>query len=289
MSDHDLFMKEVSRRTAMKTALKASAYAAPVILSATIAEGGVAAATLPPISGTLTGTILNAITSAPIVGATVAVGARATTTNSFGVYTLPSVPAGAQTLTTSAPGFTIRTDPVTVPANASKTFSPALVPLSAANDITIVLTWGLYPQDLDAHLSGPDVVHGGRFEVAFFDMNPVPYASLTTDVTFGYGPETDSVTTYTGGAFVPGDYHFWAENYNMEVGYDASDALATVYHGGSQIAQFAALDATGVQTAVVWYAFGFTLTATGQITITPAQQFTDTPPVAPRSVPKKKK
>ena len=290
MGDRRVFATAVSRRTAMKTALKAGAYAAPVILSATIAEAGVAAATPPPITGTVAGKILHAITGVPVVGATVTVGARSTTTNAFGIYTLANVPAGARTVTTSADGFTNRTDPVTIAANANTFQYSALVPVSAANNITIVLTWGANPQDLDAHLSGPDVVHGGRFEAVFFDPSPVPYASLSMDVVTSFGPETDTVQTYTGGVFVPGDYHFWAENYSMEAGYDTAHALATLFQGGVQIAQFASTTASGNPGAVVWYAFNFTLTATatGQIAITPVQQFIDLPPVAPRKEPPKK-
>lgn len=290
MSDQNRFATQVSRREAMKTALKAGAYAAPVILSATIAGSGVAAATPPPITGALTGSILDAITGVPVVGATVAIGTLSTVTNRIGVYTLANVPAGVQTVTTSAAGFANRTDAVTIAANTNTTFTTGLVPLSAASNVTIVLTWDFEPADLDAHLSGPDVINGGRFEAAFFDPSPVPYVSLSMDVVTGFGPETDTIRTYTGGVFVPGEYHFWVENYSGEGGYIRSNARANIFQGGAQIAQFMVNNATGDPGAVVWYVCNVTLTATvtGQIIITPVQQFIDTPPVAPRKLPPKK-
>lgn len=274
----------------MKTALKGGAYAAPVILSSTIAGAGVAAATPPPVTGTLTGSILHAIIGVPIVGATVAVGTLSAVTNRIGVYTLANVPSGVQTVRTSAADFTSRMDMVTVGANTSTVFTTGLVPVSAAGNVTSVLTWDYEPQDLDAHLSGPDVVHGGRFEAAFFDPSPVPYVSLSMDVTTSFGPEADTIQTYTGGVFVPGEYHFWVENYSLETGYPRSNARINIFQGGEQIGQFLATSAAGNPDAVVWYVCNITLTATatGQTVITPIQQFIDTPPVAPRKVPPKK-
>lgn len=283
MRDQGSLGRDVSRRDVMKRALKAGAYAAPVVLSTTVAGAGVAAATPPIATGTVIGKVQDALTGVGIVGATVSIGALSVITGNFGAFTLANVPAGTQTITTSAANFTTRTDPVMIAANANTFQNSALVPLSAASNVTIVLTWGANPQDLDAHLSGPDVVNGGRFEAAFFDLSPVPYVSLSMDVVTSFGPETDTIRTYTGGVFVPGEYHFWAENYTLEAGYDTAHALATVFQGGAQIAQFASVNATGDPSAVVWYAFTFTLTAsaTGQIAIAPVQQFIDTPPVGP--------
>lgn len=272
----------MSRREAMKTAMKAGAYAAPVILSAAIPAVGVAAASPVPRTGTLTGRITRASNGQPIAGATVRVGTVSTTTDANGNYTLNNAPAGVQTVLTSAPGFTSRSDQVTIAANGTTPFSTSLVAISASGNITIVLSWGAQPPDLDSHLTGPDVVNGGRFHVFFSNKTPVPYASLDHDTVTGFGPETVTVQPFTGGLFVPGDYHYYVDNYSVTPGFNASTAVVTVFQGGAQIAQFQSSGAAGNPALREWYVFNFTLTATatGQIAITPVMQFTGVAPAA---------
>jgi hypothetical protein len=61
-------------------------------------------------NGTLTGTVTNSVSTAPIAGATVALGSRTTTTDSSGVYTF-AVPAGTYpSVTASSPGFSSSTN-----------------------------------------------------------------------------------------------------------------------------------------------------------------------------------
>ncbi len=280
MSENGFLSNDVSRREAMKTAMKAGVYAAPVILSAVVPAVGVAAATPPGPTGILIGRITNASNGAAIPGATVTVGGASTLTDANGNYTLSNAPAGAQTVMTSAPGFTSRTDPVSIAANTTTTFSTSLVPSSASGNITIVLTWGAQPLDLDSHLTGPDVVNGGRFHVFYVNKTPVPYASLDHDTVTGFGPETVTVQPFTGGLFVPGDYHYYVDNYSVTPGFNASPAIVTVFQSGAQIAQFSASNAAGSPALREWYVFNFTLTATttGQIAITPVMQFTGTVP-----------
>src|SRR5262249_57887419 len=56
-------------------------------------------------TGTLQGTVTNASTSAPLVGAVVTLGSRSTTTDGSGFYQFASLPAGARpSLTHSVPG-----------------------------------------------------------------------------------------------------------------------------------------------------------------------------------------
>src|SRR5205823_1023682 len=153
-------------------------------------------------------------------------------TNASGVYTLSNLPVGAQSAQTSASGFATRTDPVTIAAGATTPFSVALVPNSSAGNITIVLSWGAQPGDLDAHLTGPKT--GGRFHVYFGDRAPVTYATLDVDRTTGFGPETVTISPVSGN-FVAGSYSFWVNNYDGTPGFDVSSARVTVFQGGAQI------------------------------------------------------
>ncbi len=277
--DEGAQIKDVSRREAMKTALKAGAYATPVILSVGAPKTVAAQGSGP--SGTLSGIISSATTGLPISGATVQVGTRSTTTSGTGAYTLTLVPAGLQSVQTSAPGYTSRTDSVTVVASTTTTFSTALVPASSSGNIAIVLTWGATPLDLDSHLVGP-VLPSGRFHCYYAAPNPVPYAQLDIDDTDGFGPETIQVSTVSGN-FIPGSYSYFVHNYSGSPAFNVSNGVVTVFQGGTQIAQYLVGGATGTPTLAYWSVFGFTLTATptGQIAITPVQTFTSVAPTMP--------
>ena len=110
--------------------------------------------------GTVTGIVTNALTGQPIAGATVRVdnSTASTTTDSNGRFTLNNAPSGSQTLRTTASGFVTETRTITIVAGGSLDQTISLSPIRAGSEITIVLTWGSQPLDLDAHLSGPDSV-----------------------------------------------------------------------------------------------------------------------------------
>ena len=266
--------KDPSRRDAMKAALKAGAFAAPVIIAASV-PARVSAQVSGP-TGTLQGTVTNAQNGNPIAGATVNVGGITATTNASGQFTM-TVPAGSRTVTTSASGFNTRTDTVTVTAGAATTVNPSLVPTSVGAGVSVVLTWGAQPSDLDSHLVGPNG-SGGRFHCYYANRTPVPFVTLDVDDTSAFGPETITVAQQAG-AFVAGTYNYYIHNYSGSPGFDVSSAVITVFAGGTQVAQYAVSAATGTPTSPYWSVFGFTLTASGAgASIAPVQQFTGTPP-----------
>lgn len=268
MSNQNL-PKDPSRREAMKTALKAGAYAAPVILAASVPSRVSAQVSGP--TGTLTGLVTNAQTAAPIAGATVSVNGVTGTTNASGVYTIANAPAGNRTVNTSATGFSPRTDTVNIVAGSSTTFNTSLVPTSVGAGITIVLTWGAQPSDLDSHLVGPDG-SSGRFHCYYGDENPVPFVSLDVDDTSAFGPETITVSQVSG-SYIPGTYNYYIRNYSGSPGFDVSGAVVTVFAAGAQVAQFQVSAATGNPADRIWSVFGFTLTPSGSgAGITPVQQ-----------------
>jgi hypothetical protein len=72
-------------------------------------------------NGALTGTVTNSVSTAPIAGATVALGSRTTTTDGSGVYTF-TVPAGTYpSVTASSPGFSSSTNAGIVVSDGSTT------------------------------------------------------------------------------------------------------------------------------------------------------------------------
>lgn len=259
-----------SRRDALKTALRAGAYAAPAILASSVATPVSAQVTGP--TGTLTGTVTNAQNGQPIAGATVSVGGVSTTSNSSGQFTIPNAPAGTRTVTTSASGFTTRTDTVNIVAGSSTTFNPSLVPVSVGTGVAIVLTWGAQPSDLDSHLVGPNG-SGGRFHCYYAARTPVPFVRLDVDDVDGFGPETITVSQVSG-SFVAGSYSYYVRNFSGTPGFNVSNGVVTVFAGGAQVAQYNVGGASGDPAQRIWSVFGFTLTPTGAgATITPVQQF----------------
>jgi hypothetical protein len=285
MGDDNVLNKPTSRREVMKAALVVSAYAAPAILSVAV-PGTASAQVSGGPTGTLSGIISNASNGLPIAGATVqVVGGGSAVTNASGAYTIAGVSAGSRTVQTSAPGFTTRTDPVSVAASVTTTFSTALVPVGAGGNITIVLTWGALPTDLDSHLVGP-ALPSGRFHMAYFSPNPVPYVSLDVDDTTSFGPETTTITT-SGGNFVPGTYNYYVHNFSGSPDFSVSQGTVTVFQSGAQLAQYLVGGAAGLPASQFWNVFSFVLTATpsGQIAITTVQQFTNTAPTGGAIVP----
>jgi VCBS repeat-containing protein len=244
-----------------------------------------------PPCGSIQSQVSDASSGDPIAGATVelldssAAVIASGTTDASGGYLFACVPAaeaGAFTLQASATGFSTGTVPVPdLAPSATITVTIALVPLSPCTGgengpITIVLTWGAVPADLDSHLSGPDTA-GGRFHVYYNNQNPVDYASLDVDDITSFGPETVTITIDpVGGAFVAGDYHYWVHDYTNRFGsaqFAVSGATVTVTQCGSQIAQYQVSAVTGDSTRHLWHVFNFTLSSDGDVTVTPIQTF----------------
>ena len=267
--------QDPSRREAMKTALKAGAYVAPVVIAANLPTTVNAQVSGP--TGVLTGIITNAQNAQPIAGAVVSVGGRTATTSATGAYSIPNAPAGSVTVTTTATGFTTRTDTVAVVAGSSTSFNASLIPSSSVTTgLAIVLNWGANPADLDSHLVGPTQTAGARFHCYYASPNPVSWVRLDVDDTSSFGPETITVGQVSG-AFVPGTYNYYVHHYSGSGDFTTSAANVTVFSLGAQIAQFSVAGVTGAVTRY-WSVCTLNITAAGVVTITPVQQYVTTPP-----------
>jgi len=79
-------------------------------------------------TGTISGTLTDALTAAPIAGATVSYSGGSSTTNANGQYSLAGVPPGTYSLTASATGYASQTASVTASAGAATTQNFILSP-----------------------------------------------------------------------------------------------------------------------------------------------------------------
>jgi uncharacterized protein YfaP (DUF2135 family) len=165
-------------------------------------------------TGTIAGSVLNATTNTSIT-ATVTLALRAgvnatsgtplqTTTATTGAYSFTGVAPGTYTIAASSNGFVdAQKTVVSLGGAASGNQSLFMSPVGSAGNIRIVLTWGLTPSDLDAHLSGP-LTGGQRFIVDYTQTGNCaqsPNATLDVDVVNGTGPETITICTQRTGVY----------------------------------------------------------------------------------------
>jgi Phosphoesterase family/Carboxypeptidase regulatory-like domain len=80
-------------------------------------------------TGSVSGTVVDSVSSSPISGATVAYSGGSTTTDSTGAYMLSNVTGGTYTVTASAPGYVSQSQPVSVTGGSATVQGFSLTPL----------------------------------------------------------------------------------------------------------------------------------------------------------------
>jgi PKD repeat protein len=206
-------------------------------------------------TATLSGIVFDATNDDPIEGATVTVAGKSDITDAFGAYNITDLPAGVLTANFAA-SPTTGTNPLTVqfndlslenahtvfcdkagyldyenpqveiPDGAVVNLDIPLSPQIVAGQMRMVLSWGEFPEDLDAHLLTPEI-EGQKYEVFFDEMgsaSSAPYALLDNDDTDGFGPET--VTIYQK---FSGTYKYFIFNYNENASITVSNAVVKIY------------------------------------------------------------
>ena len=169
-------------------------------------------------TGSISGTILDATTGNPVVGATLrfrqGINVRSgtpdaeTITDAAGFYLLTDLlAAGNYTCEISLPGYTTTFAPVIIlggilvgEQNSAISVAPA------AGETRIVLTWGADPSDLDSHITGPVSDDSAtRFHVFFanpFQPLAVPFdVGLDVDDISSFGPETITIVNQFQGTY----------------------------------------------------------------------------------------
>lgn len=153
---------------------------------------------------------------------------------------------------------------------------PACLSLSTSGaGITMKLTWGAAPVDLDSHLFAPD-----GSEVSYRDKGSLtasPYASLDIDDTSSFGPEVVTVTK-----LMVGTYKYSIRNFT---GYDggpiaASGARVELNLPGRAPELFAPPTGGESSSTQWWNLFEFTVDASCNITINRVQRYSGSAPEA---------
>jgi uncharacterized protein (TIGR03437 family) len=220
--------------------------------------------------GAVAGTVVNALTVAPLVGATVTLqlgsggSTRTATTNASGQYSFYIVNNGSYNVTAAANGFITTTQTSTVTGAQTLNANFALTQPLQASQYRVIVTWQT-AIDLDAHLTGPKS-GGTRFHVWWNDTTDLltPSTALLDLDNANPGPET---LTFTPAA--TGTYRFSLHNYTDR---DAlgnarlaqAGAIVRVYRGNQQVAVFTAPSGGGT----LWKVFEINngqLTAVNQV------------------------
>jgi uncharacterized protein YfaP (DUF2135 family) len=230
--------------------------------------------------GSVTGTIRNSTTNQPVSGATVTAreNGRSATTNASGTYTIVDLPVGSVTMDVSASGYAAQAVQAIVQQGQATTANVSLVSTAPPppQEISVALTWGLLPSDLDAHMSGPAATGNSRFHLYWNNANAASHATISGDDHNGLGPETITIKkNATTGNWVAGEYRVWAHNYSAVPAFGDSSAKVTVTRGDQQLGVYNVSGASGSSNQSIWRSVNLTIDASGNVTLAPTQQFSN--------------
>jgi hypothetical protein len=146
----------------------------------------------------------------------------------------------------------------------------------AAPLVSVTLSWGFNPSDLDSHMTGP-TAGGGRFHVYYSSkggLGAAPYCNLDTDDRTSYGPEIITVTK-----LYQGVYRYSVHNYSGQATFRMENSGATVNliaPGG--IIRLYTVPASNPTNGNTWVVFELTVDAQGGVTVTDINNFVTTDP-----------
>lgn len=176
-------------------------------------------------------------------------------TNSQGIYAIQQAPIGNFTLTVRRTGFfTQVVNNVSVNSGNNELAPTTIVSTVSSGSFRIVLTWGLTPSDLDAHLTGPDSVNPAeRFHCYFGNLNPTGGGvSLDVDDVTSYGPETITINNFRNGMYRFSVHNFSDQSSTGASGIANSPARVQVYDASGLLKTYVAPTAT---TGNTWRVF----------------------------------
>jgi len=207
-------------------------------------------------TGNLEIQVTDALTGSPISGATVTIGSQVQTTSQDGIAHFLNLSEGSVQVNVVAQGYLPQDTAVAVVCNENTGAGVSLLPANdqgvAQGDIRIVLTWGVNPEDLDSHLTGPmsessdsPMENTNRFHVYYDERNNcdgspcdllIP-AWLDVDDTSSYGPETITITKVNG-SFIPGRYRYSVHHYLGSGNIATSGAVVKIFQGDELLRTF---------------------------------------------------
>jgi len=197
--------------------------------------------------GNATGTIVSALTGAPITGAGVTLQAtpgatlRTATTDALGHFTVSVIAPGGYNVAASATGYLTATQGVTISSGVNETLSPiALTAPLATGEYRVMVTWqSVTPTlDLDLHLTGP-TSGGARYHVWWngeTDASSPVTARLDRDDLSGAGPETITFTPLQASTYRLSVHNYSDRDASGSIRLAGSKPIVRVFRGSQQVA-----------------------------------------------------
>ncbi|WP_457638001.1 carboxypeptidase regulatory-like domain-containing protein [Oceanithermus sp.] len=221
---------------------------------------------VPRGNATLEGTVVDATTAQPVPSASVCMlylGTEAIcdVTGSDGGYRLENLPAGSQTFRIRAEGHTTYEQQIELTDGEVTTSDFAANPEITGGEWRIVLSWGEDPSDLDSHLWVP-LSATSTYEVFYAnkgDCQASPWACLDVDDTTSYGPETITISQFTG------TYPYAVHWYDGTGSWAGSDATVRVYNSSGLVREFSVPNDTTHFDDSWWYVFD--ISSSGIVTV----------------------
>ncbi len=183
------------------------------------------------ISGTIQGTITNAINGNPISNVNISIKNMEAITNENGFYTIyTELASGLYEVNTSSDQFCPYNGAFQISDDYESNifiFNFSLSPIPETGEVRMVLNWSEQPSDLDSHLKTPQI-EGQEYHIYYGNRgnsDTAPYATLDYDVVTGYGPETMSIKQS-----FSGNYIYYIYQYSSSGNLNESGASIQIYN-----------------------------------------------------------
>lgn len=201
-------------------------------------------------------------------------GSGSATTDASGNAVVPMKRGGEAAVTATSGTRLSNTISVSPTQSAADfTLTPCLTLAAQGSGMTIRLTWGNAPDDLDSHLVGPNSTH------VYFgsqgSLSSAPFAALDVDDVDSFGPEVVTITR-----LAVGTYSYFVHNFSgtFSPGQTGSPARVEVQYG-SQTQIFTPPAGEGANE--YWRVFNFTVNADCTVSFSTVQSWAAAEPANP--------
>lgn len=198
-------------------------------------------------------------------------GGGTATTDALGVALVPMKRGGQAIITGTSPRSSNSGQVSAAQSAANFTLTPCLI--MPIDGMTVRLTWGPAPSDLDSHLKGPNSTH--VYYASRGSLSASPFAALDVDDTTSFGPEVISILRLTRGT---SEYFVHNFSNTFAPGMTGSPARIEV-RVGAQIRIY--FPAPGEGANRYWRVFQFTVASDCSVAITTLNSWAATEPANP--------
>jgi hypothetical protein len=200
-------------------------------------------------------------------------GTASAVTDSNGDFVVPMKKA-ARAAITGIKGTQLTNSVSAGPSDTDITLPTCLVLSDTGKAVTMRLTWGSVPEDVDSHLFTPSGAHIWYSDKG--SLTSEPFAELDVDDTTSFGPEVVTITK-----LMVGTYRYGLHNYSGETNPGMTGSPVRVeLNTGSSVRVFGP-PAGETSTTMFLHLFDFTVDAHCNITVTQVNQWETSVPSDP--------